>query len=62
MEEGFGLEGPECTLIARNRCVSGAPKISEGRQYFFAEKSMTWEAVEALAASKSPGRVLCLAC
>jgi hypothetical protein len=62
MEEGFEREGPECTLLSRNRCFSGAPKVSEGRKFFFAEKSMTWEAVEALAASQSPGRVLCLAC
>ena len=56
-------KGPECTLVARDRCKSGRPKVDgSGTAYLFAESSMAWETVEALSKAANPGRVLCFDC
>jgi hypothetical protein len=53
----------ECALASRGRCLSGKPKQdAEGRIFFFSENTMTWVDIQALAASPTPGRVLCLEC
>ena len=54
---------PECSMIERERCHGGAPKRdSAGRNFFFMERTMTFETVEAISSTQDPGNMLCQAC